>query len=310
MPTTTLNASLSTAGRNSLKPGNKGDSRLRGNDSRVLVPVDPLRAYLAEVQRYPLLSEEEEHELMERYHKSGDIEAAKKLVTSHLRLVVKIAMEYKSAYHNVLDLIGEGNVGLMYAVRKFDASKGARLGHYATWWIRSYILKYILDNFRLIKIGTTKTQRKLFYNLMQEKQKIENMGYYADSRLLSNKLGVDTSEIDEMSMRLTQPELALEAPVGTDAKSAVLEDFIADDDIPVDEKLSKKQMHDIFKERLAEFTKKLQPREVKILKERLLSEVPLTLQEIADEYGISKERARQIEARILNRLKEYIGDLK
>jgi len=275
-----------------------------------LVPLDPLRAYLAEVQKYPLLTEEEEKELVRRFHEQGDVEAAKSLVTSHLRLVVKIAMEYKSAYHNVLDLIGEGNVGLMYAVRKFDPDKGARLGYYATWWIRSYILKYILDNFRLIKIGTTKTQRKLFYNLMQEKQKIENMGYYADSRLLSSKLGVDTSEIDEMSMRLTQPELALEAPVSGESKSAVLEDFIADDDIPIDEKISNKQMHDIFREKLAEFSKKLNVRELKILKERLLSEVPLTLQEIADEYGISKERARQIETRIMDKLKAYIKDLR
>lgn len=275
-----------------------------------LVPVDPLRAYLAEVARYPLLSEQEERELAERYHKYGDLEAAKKLVTSHLRLVVKIAMEYKNAYHNVLDLIGEGNVGLMYAVKKFDPDKGSRLGHYATWWIRSFILKYILDNFRLIRLGTTKTQRKLFYNLMQEKQKIEQMGYYADSRLLASKLGVDVSEIEEMSGRLTQPELALEAPVSEEPKSAILEDFIADDDVPIDEKLSKRQMSDIFKEKLAAFAKTLKPREQKILYERLLSEVPLTLQEIADEYGISKERARQIEARIIDKLKNCFKDIK
>lgn len=274
-----------------------------------LVRLDPLRAYLAEVMRYPMLNEEEERELMERYHKNGDVEAARKLVTSHLRLVVKIAMEYKSAYHNVLDLIGEGNVGLMHAVKKFDPSKGTRLGYYATWWIRSYILKYILDNFRLIKVGTTKTQRKLFFNLMQEKQKIEQMGYYADSRLLSSKLGVDVSEIEDMTNRLTQPELALESPVSHGPRSAILEDFITDDDIPIDEKISNRQMSDIFRKKLEEFSKSLKPRELKILKERLLSEVPLTLQEIADEYGISKERTRQIEAKIMEKLKVYFKDL-
>ena len=198
----------------------------------------------------------------------------------------------------------------MYAVKKFDPEKGTRLGYYATWWIRSYILKYILDNFRLIKIGTTKTQRKLFYNLMQEKQKIEQMGYYADSRLLSSRLGVDTSEVEEMTQRLNQPELALEAPVSGEPKSATLEEFISDDDVPIDEKISSHQMADMFKERLAEFAKKLKPREVKILQERLLSEIPLTLQEIADEYGISKELARQIEARLIAKLKDYLKDLR
>ena len=161
----------------------------------------------------------------------------------------------------------------------------------------------------MIKLGTTKTQRKLFYNLMQEKQKIEQMGYYANSRLLSQRLGVDISEIEDMSNRLMHSELALEAPVSGEPKSAILEDFIADNDVPVDEKISNQQIKDIFAERLKEFSKKLKPRELKILHERLLSEVPLTLQEIADEYGISKERARQIEARIMERLKEYFKDI-
>lgn len=275
------------------------------SSQRALVPIDPLRTYLAEIQAYPFLSEEEERALAKKYHEEGDVDAARKLVTSHLRLVVKLAMEYRSAYHNVLDMIGEGNVGLMHAVKKFDPSKGVRLGNYATWWIRSYILKYILDNFRLIKIGTTKTQRRLFYNLMQEKHKIEQMGYYADARLLSKNLGVDVSEIEEMTSRLTQSELALDAPVSDEAKSAILEDFIADDDIPIDEKLAKRQMSDIFREKLEIFKKTLKERELKILRERLLAEVPLTLQEIADEYGISKERARQIEARIIEKLKGY-----
>lgn len=277
--------------------------------SSALVPLDPLTLYLSQVQKYPILSEEEERSLAVQFHNEGNIEAAHKLVTSHLRLVVKIAMEYRNAYHNVLDLIGEGNIGLMTAVKKFEPEKGSRLGYYASWWIRSYILKYILDNFRLIKIGTTKNQRKLFFNLMQEKQKIENQGYYADSRLLSSKLGVDVSEIEEMSNRLTHPELALEAPVSSEPKSAILEDFIADNDVPIDEKIYKRELSDILKERLQQFEQKLKPREAKILHERILSEVPLTLQEIADEYGISKERARQIEARIYDKLKDYFKDI-
>ncbi len=283
---------------------------VRHESASQLVPVDPLKAYLNEIQKYPILTEEEERELATKYHRDGDVEAAKKLVTSHLRLVVKIALEYRSAYHNMLDLVGEGNVGLMHAVKKFDPDKGSRLSTYATWWIKSYILKYILDNFRLIKIGTTKNQRKLFYHLIQEKQKIEQMGYYADSKMLSKQLGVAVGEVEEMSKRLSQPELGLQTPVSNEPKSALLEDFIADDDVPIDEKLSQQQISDTLKEKLEKFSGELKDRDRKILHERLLSEVPLTLQEIADEYGISKERARQIEARLIDKLKDYLKDFK
>lgn len=276
--------------------------------TRALTPIDPLRLFLMEIQRYPLLSEAEERVLASRYRKTGDPEAAKRLVTSHLRLVVRIAMEYRDAYHNVLDLIGEGAVGLMIAIKKYDPDRKVRLSTYASWWIRSFILKYILDNFRLVRIGTTKAQRKLFYNLVREKQKIEAMGYYPSSRLLSAKLGVETSEIEEMSRRLGASETSLEAPLSEEPKSASLEDFIADDDVPVDEKMVQHELKDIFKEKLEVFAKTLKARELKVLRERLLAEAPLTLQEIADEYGISKERARQIEARIIEKLKGYMKE--
>jgi len=277
---------------------------------REIAPVDPLARYLQEVHAYPVLSVEEERELARRYHENSDIEAAKKLVITHLRLVVKIAMEYRSAYHNILDLIQEGNVGLLHAVKHFEPDKGARLAHYASWWIRSYILKYILDNFRLIKIGTTKTQRKLFYNLMQEKQKIEAMGYHATPEVLSKKLGVREKDIEEMQRRLTQPEYALEAPVGMkgEGHEALLQDFIADNQVPMDEKLAEEQTKDILKEKLSEFSKTLNERDLKIFKDRLLSELPVTLQDIADEYGITKERVRQIEERIISRLKAFFKE--
>lgn len=282
-----------------------------GNHERSLVTVDPLHRYLQEVQKFPILSEEEEKDLFRRYRDDGDIEAAKKLVTSHLRLVVKIAMEYRNAYYNLLDLVQEGTVGLMTAVKKFDEEKGTRLGSYAQWWIRSYILKYILDNFRLIKIGTTKNQRKLFYNLIQEKRKMESQGFIPETKLLSERLGVTTHEIEEMSRRLEQPENSLDAPVGGNhdsSKSAILEDFIADNDIPIDEKLAKAELQDIFQEKLKTFEQTLKAREVKILHERLLSEIPVTLQQIADEYGISKERARQIEERMIEKLRQFFKD--
>ncbi len=283
---------------------------MKKTPSRQIVPVDPLKRYLQEVKAYPVLSVDDEKELARLYHEKGDIEAARKLVTTHLRLVVKIAMEYRSAYHNVLDLIQEGNVGLLQAVKHFEPDKGARLAHYASWWIRSYILKYILDNFRLIKLGTTKNQRKLFYNLMQEKEKIEAMGYKATPEVLSKKLGVDKDEVVEMQRRLTQPEYSLEAPAGSrdSGHEAILQDFIADDQIPVDDKIAERQTHDILKDKFDEFAKTLNERELKIFRDRLLAEIPITLQDIADEYGITKERVRQIEERIVTRLKAYFKE--
>ncbi len=268
--------------------------------------IDPLGKYIQEVQTYPLVSADEERELARRYHEEGDVDAAKKLVAAHLRLVVKIAMEYRSAYHNVLDLIQEGNIGLLQAVYHFDPDKGARLAHYASWWIRSYILKYILDNFRLIKVGTTKNQKKLFYNLMREKQKIEAMGYYATPVELSKRLNVPEEQVIEMQKRLTTPEYALAAPAGEG--TAILQDFLPLDEMPVDERIAKEQTQDMLKEKFAEFAGNLSDRDKKILYERLLAELPRTLQDIADEYGISKERVRQIEARIIDKLKVFFKE--
>lgn len=275
--------------------------------SRALVTVDPLKLYLQEVMNYPLITAEEEEDLAKRFHEAGDLDAAKKLVAAHLRLVVKIAMEYRNAYNNVLDLIQEGNVGLLQAVKHFDSEKGSRLAHYATWWIRSYILKYILDNFRLIKVGTTKAQKKLFYNLMHEKEHIEAMGYKATPVELSKRLGVDEATVVDMQRRLTTPELALQAPVGGDKgdNASILQDFLPIDEIPVDEKLAQQESQDILKQKFEEFSKELSPRELKIFKERLMSELPVTLQDIADEYGISKERVRQLEEKLIGRIKKY-----
>lgn len=280
------------------------------SNNKSLVTTDPLKAYMQEVSAYPMLSLEEEQELARRFHEAGDLDAAKKLVATHLRLVIKIAMEYRNAFHNVMDLIQEGNIGLMQAVKNFDPQFGARLSSYATWWIKSYILKYILDNFRLIKIGTTKAQKKLFYNLMREKEQIESMGYVATPVELSKRLGIDEDTIVEMQKRLTTPELALQAPVGGNDgnKEAILQDFLPIDEVPIDEQISERQSHDLLKEKFAEFEKKLSEREMKIFRERLLSELPLTLQSIADEYGITKERVRQIEEKLVKNLKKFFKE--
>ncbi len=288
----------------------KKNNKLQIRPSKSLTVRDPLNAYMQEVHAYPMLSPEEERELATQFRKFGDIEAAKQLVVSHLRLVAKIAMEYRSASHNPLDLIQEGNVGLLKAVSNFDPDKGARLGHYATWWIRSYILKFILDNFRLIRLGTTKDQKKLFYNLVREKERLEKMGYVATPVELSKQLGVDEKTITDMQKRLSTPEYALEAPVkqGGDDSGSTLQDFISDGSQPVDERMNHEQTHTILQDCFDSFSHTLNERELKIFKERLLSELPLTLQEIADDYGITKERVRQIESRLIQRLKEFFKD--
>ena len=282
----------------------------KGNQKGAIAVIDPLQRYMQEIHDYPMLSVEEERELARRFHNEGDIEAAKKLVATHLRLVVKIAMEYRTAYHNVLDLIQEGNIGLLQAVRRFEPDKGARLAHYASWWIRSYILKYILDNFRLIRIGTTKNQKKLFFNLMREKERIEAMGYYATPTELSRRLGVGKKEVEEMEQRLMAPEYGLQAPMhqAGGEGGAILEDFLPMEEVPLDERMAKTQTRDILKEKFVEFESLLNNREKKIFQERLLAELPLTLQEIADEYGITKERVRQLESRLISKLKKFFKE--
>ena len=277
------------------------------NESRVPATKDPLKYYLAEINKYPVLTEKEERALVKKVHEDADIDAARTLVNSHLRLVVKIAMQYRSAYHNVLDLIQEGNVGLLHALKNYNPEKGARLAHYATWWIKSYVLKFILDNFRLIRIGTTKEQKKLFYNLMKEKEKMEQQGFKADSKSLAEKFDTTEEEIDEMTKRLTQPELALEAPVSSEHE-VLLKDFLPIDEELIEEQLGQAEARNILTTKLDEFSEQLNERELKIFRERLLAELPRTLQEIANEYGITKERVRQIESNILDRIRGFFKE--
>ncbi len=275
--------------------------------SRPLEPVDPLKHYIQEVSRYPFLTPKEERELAIRYRENGDREAARRLVTSHLRLVVKIAREYHAAYGNLLDLIQEGNLGLMKAVKKFDPDRGARLASYAAWWIRSYILKHILDNFRLIKIGTTQAQRRIFFNLVKEKERIEKLGFTADSKQLAEALQVKPEEIEEMESRLYKTDLSLDAPLSGEEERRPM-DFLAIEHPAMDEAIDHAHLQDILEEKLKLFSMSLNEREAKIFQERLVAEVPRTLQDIGDEYGISRERARQIEERIKDKLKKFFEE--
>jgi RNA polymerase sigma-32 factor len=271
---------------------------------------DPLQIYLKEISRHKLLTPEEEKELTAELLKTGDIEVAKKLVLANLRLVVKIAFEYRNATKNIMDLIQEGNIGLMKAVSKYDPSKGAKLSYYASWWIRSYILKFILDNFRLVKIGTTQEQKKLFYNLMREKQRLMSMGIAPDVKLLSENLGVSEKSVIEMDQRLSShgQEVSLDKPIDEDSGRQTLGDLIGDQSDSPEEMLEGIQNLEILKEHLGEFIKGLKPRDQEIFQKRLLSEIPESLQSIADQYGVSRERIRQVEERLIEQLKIYMSE--
>jgi RNA polymerase sigma-32 factor len=278
-------------------------------DLRAISPSDPLRRYLEEMRRYPLLSPEEEFALAMRLKEKGDLEAARRLVSANLRLVVKIAMEYRSFYSNLLDLIQEGNIGLMKAVSKFDPTKGARLGYYASWWIRSYILKYLLDNFRLVKIGTTQAQKKLFYHLMREKERLEAQGLLAGPKLLAERLNVREKDVVEMQQRLsyTGAELSLDAPIDPDNPQKTLHvQKLADEQESAEEIMAREQLLRILKDKLPQFQRLLNEKELRILQERILAEEPKTLQEVADRYGLTRERARQIEAKVIHKLREFL----
>ncbi len=276
--------------------------------------TDPLRRYMNEIRNHPLLDAQEELELVRRMHQEGDIHAAKRLVQANLRLVVKIAMEYRTVYSNLLDLIQEGNIGLMKAVSKFDPTKGARLGYYSSWWIRSYILKYLLDNFRLVKIGTTQAQKKLFYHLMREKERLEAQGLLTGPKLLAEKLNVREKDVIEMEQRLSGrgAEMSIDTPVGGDndgeGRSTSHRDLIEDHGELADATLERAELLKILKSKLPDFQKRLGDKELRILNDRLLADEPKTLQEVADNYGLTRERARQIEVKVIEKLREFLRE--
>jgi RNA polymerase sigma-32 factor len=269
---------------------------------------DPLAAYMQETRRYPLLTPEEEKALATRLVEHGDSAAARRLVEANLRLVVKIAYEYRRAHRNLLDLVQEGNIGLIQAVSKFDPYRGVKLSSYAAFWIRAYILKFILNNWRLVKIGTTQAQRKLFFNLRKEREKLEQLGFQPTTALLAEKLDVAEKEVIEMERRLAAPEASLDAPMGgggDDEGTRTRLDYLPGDDRP-DVAVAQSEFSELLRGKLEAFAQTLEGREQTIFRERWLTDEPLTLQEIGDRYNVSRERARQLEKRMLDRLKKYL----
>ena len=272
---------------------------------KALVKFDPLQRYLTEISQYSLLTREEERELGIRVREHEDREAAYILVTSNLRLVVKIALEFQRVWmQNLLDLIQEGNIGLMQAVKKFDPYKNVKFSYYASFWIKAYILKFIMDNWRLVKIGTTQGQRKLFFKLKKEKQKLIDEGFDPKPKLLSERLGVSEREIVDMDQRLDGWDVSLDAPLKNDSDTERIE-FLSTDDESVEEQVSKKEIEALLHNKIAEFRKKMTPREIEIFDLRIFSDNPVTLQEIGDRYGISRERVRQVEKNIIKKMREF-----
>ena len=271
-----------------------------------LVPTTTLSRYLVEVRRYPFLSKEEELALFHEYRVMDSREAAVKLILSNLRVSVAIAKEYAHTGVDQMDLIQEGNVGLMQAMKKFDVSRNVRFYAYAAWWVRAYILRYLLQSHRLVKIGTTQEQRKLFYNLKKEKAKLEREGFVPDAKLLADRLQVRERDVLEMDQRLGSWELSLDQPIGKDKDDGTFLDLLPAPAPRIDEAVAEKELKLLFRKKLGEFSKTIEERDEDILRNRLLSETPLTLEEIGRKYAISKERSRQLEARLIKRLRDFM----
>ncbi len=275
---------------------------------KALVRYDPLQRYLLEISRYKLLNREEETELAKRVLKEGDPDAAYILVTSNLRLVVKIALEFQRVWmQNLLDLIQEGNIGLMQAVKKFDPYKNVKFSYYASFWIKAYILKFIMDNWRLVKIGTTQGQRKLFFKLKKEKQSLIDQGFDPKPKLLSERLGVSEREIVDMDQRLDGWDVSLDAPLKEDSDTERIE-FLSTETDSAEDKVAKKQMQLLLHNKINEFKKNLTKRELEIFNLRIFSDNPATLQDIGNRYGISRERVRQVEKNVVKKMREFFKE--
>ena len=261
-----------------------------------------LFTYMQDVNSYKLLSAEETEELVRKYQEEGDLQAGNDLITANLRLVVKIAGDFQKYWtNNFLDLVQEGNIGLIRAINKFEVSRGIKFSYYATFWIRAYILKYIMDNWRLVKLGTTQAQRKLFYKLNKEKKLLESQGIKPESSVLASRLHVRERDIVEMEQRFNSPDISIESPVSPDSNTEH-KDLLAGSGPSVEEIAAKREIIEKIKGFLDKQKDTLCEREKVILEDRLLQDDSRSLKNIAEQFDISRERIRQIEARLLKKI--------
>lgn len=276
-------------------------------DETHVVSVDnynPFKRYLYEANKYPLLSEEEEKLLTKEFFSTQDPELGRKLALSNLRLVIKIAMEYYyKVFSNLTDLIQEGNIGLLMAIKKYDPSKGIRLASYAQFWIRAYMLKYLLNTYSVVKIGTTKKQKKVFYNLGKAKEALANLGFKADPSLLAQYMNVDTKDVNLIEGRMQNRDISLDTPIGEDSDRTVVDTIVQEPKFEND--LEKTDLQERVKAKLDEFYNQLVEKDKFIWDSRLMAENKMTLDEIAIQFKVSKERVRQLEERLKKKLKKF-----
>jgi RNA polymerase sigma-32 factor len=271
------------------------------------VVKNSLESYLVQINQFPLLTQDEERDLAVKYRKNNDIEAAHKLITSNLRFVVKVAFEYKSYGIKLLDLIQEGNIGLMMAVKKFDPDKGYRFISYAIWWIRAYIQNFIIKTWSLVKIGTTQAQKKLFYKIGKVRKALESDSENEKKyERLAQDLDVAKEDIMEMEQRMSSRDLSLDAPFDEDRELTHM-DLLQEGTPNQEEAIAEEEMKKIREREVLNALKRLSEKEVYIIKNRIMSDAPLTLQEIGDHLKLSRERVRQIESEALRKLKREIS---
>jgi RNA polymerase sigma-32 factor len=274
----------------------------------ILTAESGLTRYLEEIRRFPMLEPQDEYMLAKRWREHGDRDAAHKLVTSHLRLVAKIAMGYRGYGLPISEVISEGNVGLMQAVKRFEPEKGFRLATYAMWWIKAAIQEYILRSWSLVKMGTTANQKKLFFNLRKVKGQIQAIeeGDLKPEHVthIADRLGVTKDEVISMNRRLSGPDNSLNAPLRQDSEGGEWQDWLVDDSADQEATLGDQQEMGLRHEMLAQAMQTLNEREMHILTERRLKDEPATLEDLSQEYGISRERVRQIEVRAFEKLQK------
>lgn len=278
--------------------------------STALLPVmqDGLDHYMQQITRFDVLSREQEYELAVRYRRRGDLESAHRLICANLRFVVKIANEYRGYGFKLLDLIQEGNIGLMLAVKKFNPERGIRLISYAVWWIRAYIHNYIIRCWSLVKIGTTQAQKKLFFKLNQTRRLLGRQDVENDNSEIADHLCVSDEQVEEMALRMSARDTSLNVELSEGSDYTLL-DTLADQRSNQEQLLLEKQENRALVAQVRQALKQLNPRERRIIHERILSDEPRTLQDIADDYGISRERVRQVEQNAMRKMRLHLAPL-
>lgn len=290
------------------EPADDSKALAIADSSKAITSSDPLVMYLNEIRRYKVLTREEEQALAKKYFETKDPQAAEAMVKANLRFVVKVAAEYSKFGAKMIDLIQEGNVGLMHAVREYNPYKGARLITYAVWWIRGYIQEFLMRQYSMVRIGTTQNQRKLFYQLQKEKDALDAMGIEPNAALIGSRLGIPEDEVRDMAMRMSGRDVSLDRPLDDESGTSLKDMQTNVSDQPLDDALANAEQLEILKQKIEELRPELSEREKIILDERVLNDEPLTLQEIGEKYGITREAVRQMEARLMKKIKDKMEE--